>query len=124
MSTNDKQIGNKYTVLKFGHHCFFDPEGADRSRIREFCNLMFIMLLMLVLSANMTADLKRKKTIPTPLVIEKPVRSPMLPPMRFSWTSVLIFLSLSISSKVAVPKKISTNWSVEGGSSSPIDCYL
>ena len=49
-------------------------------------------------------DLKRKKTISTPLMMEKPVRSPMVPPMRLSWASVLIFLSLSMSSKVAVSK--------------------
>ena len=54
-------------------------------------------------------DLIKKKTISTPLMIEKPVRSPMVPPMRLSWASVLIFLSLSMSSNVAVPKKISTN---------------
>ena len=59
---------------------------------------------MLVVSAKMAADLMRKKTISTPLMMEKPVRSPMVPPMRLSWASVLIFLSLSMSSKVAVVK--------------------
>ena len=49
-------------------------------------------------------NLKRKKTISTPLMMENPVRSPMVPPMRLSWASVLIFLSLSMSSKVAVSK--------------------
>ena len=49
-------------------------------------------------------NLKRKKMISTPLMMEKPVRSPMVPPMRLSWASVLIFLSLSMSSKVAVSK--------------------
>ena len=49
-------------------------------------------------------NLIRKKTISIPLMIEKPVRSPMVPPMRLSWASVLIFLSLSMSSKVAVLK--------------------
>ena len=48
--------------------------------------------------------LKRKNIISTPLIMEKPVRSPMVPPMRLSWASVLIFLSLSMSSKVAVSK--------------------
>ena len=48
--------------------------------------------------------LMRKKTISTPLMIEKPVMSLMVPPMRLSWASVLIFLSLSMSSKVAVSK--------------------
>ena len=33
--------------------------------------------------------------ISTPLMMENPVRSPMVPPMRLSWASVLIFLSLS-----------------------------
>ena len=49
-------------------------------------------------------DLKMKKMISTPLMMEKPVRSPMVPPMRLSCASVLIFLSLSILSKVAVSK--------------------
>ena len=55
------------------------------------------------------ADLKIKKMISMPLMIENPVRRPMVPPMRLSWASVLIFLSLSMSSKVAVSKEISTN---------------
>ena len=59
-------------------------------------------------------DLRRKKTISTPLMMENPVRSPMVPPMRLSWASVLIFLSLSMSSKVAVSKKICTSWRVDG----------
>ena len=49
-------------------------------------------------------NLKRKKMISTPLMMENPVRSPMVPPIRLSWASVLIFLSLSILSKVAVSK--------------------
>ena len=48
--------------------------------------------------------LRRKKTTSAPLIMENPVRSPMVPPMRLSWASVLIFLSLSMSSKVAVSK--------------------
>ena len=56
------------------------------------------------LFVNVGNDLKRKKMISTPLMMEKPVRSPMVPPMRLSWASVLIFLSLSMSSKVAVSK--------------------
>ena len=47
-------------------------------------------------------NLKRKKMISMPLMMENPVRSPMVPPMRLSWASVLIFLSLSMLSKVAV----------------------
>ena len=47
-------------------------------------------------------NLKIKKMISMPLMMENPVRSPMVPPMRLSWASVLIFLSLSMSSKVAV----------------------
>ena len=49
-------------------------------------------------------DLKRKKTISMPLMMENPEKSPIVPPMRLSWASVLIFLSLSMSSKVAVSK--------------------
>ena len=49
-------------------------------------------------------NLKIKKMISIPLMMEKPVRSPMVPPMRLSWPSILIFLSLSMSSKVAVSK--------------------
>ena len=43
----------------------------------------------------------------------------MVPPMRLSWASVLIFLSLSMSSKVGVLKWICTIWRVEGCSSYP-----
>ena len=57
-----------------------------------------------VIFVNVRDDLKMKKMISTPLMMEKPVRSPMVPPMRLSWASVLIFLSLSMSSKVAVSK--------------------
>ena len=49
-------------------------------------------------------NLKIKKMISMPLMTENPVRSPMVPPMRLSWASVLIFLSFSMSSKVAVSK--------------------
>ena len=49
-------------------------------------------------------DLKRKKMISMPLMMENPVRRPMVPPMRLSWASVLIFFSLSMLSKVAVSK--------------------
>ena len=66
-----------------------------------------------------TTDLRRKKIISMPLIMEKPVRSPMVPPMRLSWASVLIFLSLLMSSKVAVLKKICTNCRVDEGSSFP-----
>ena len=64
-------------------------------------------------------NLKRKKIISMPLMMEKPVRSPMVPPMRLSWASNLIFLSLSISSKEALSKKISTTSKVDSGKSSP-----
>ena len=57
-----------------------------------------------VMTKSIENDLKRKKMISTPLIMEKPVRSPMVPPIRLSWASVLIFLSLSMSSKVAVSK--------------------
>ena len=49
-------------------------------------------------------NLKMKKMISMPLMMENPVRRPMVPPMRLSWASILIFLSLSMSSKVAVSK--------------------
>ena len=49
-------------------------------------------------------NLKIKKMISTPLMIENPLKSPMVPPMRLSWASVLIFSSLSMLSKVAVSK--------------------
>ena len=49
-------------------------------------------------------ELRKKKTTSTPLMMEKPVRNPMVPPMRLSWASTLIFLSLSMLSKVAVSK--------------------
>ena len=49
-------------------------------------------------------SLIRKKTISMPLIIENPVRSPMVPPTRLNWASNLIFWSRPISSKVAVSK--------------------
>ena len=44
--------------------------------------------------------------ISTALRMEKPVRSPMVPPMRPRAASVVIFTSFSTMSKVAVSKKI------------------
>ena len=49
-------------------------------------------------------NLKRKKIISMPLIIENPVKSPMVPPMRLIAVAKLTFASLSISSKVAVSK--------------------
>ena len=49
-------------------------------------------------------NLRRKKMISTPLMMENPVRSPMVSPIRLNWASALIFLSLSMLSKVAVSK--------------------
>ena len=73
-----------------------DPEGVNQPEEVS------------VIIANDEVDeknnLKRKKIISTPLMMENPVRSPMVPPMRLSWASILIFLSFSISSKVAVSK--------------------
>ena len=46
-------------------------------------------------------------------MMEKPVKRPMVPPMRLIWLVSLISLSLSISSKEAVSKKIWTNWRVD-----------
>ena len=70
--------------------------------------VFFLFRLMKRIIRKIVADdgvhLKRKKMISTPLMMEKPVRSPMVPPMRLSWASVLIFLSLSMLSKVAVSK--------------------
>ena len=105
-------------VLQFAPRCglnlsSFDSEGTEQPKKRR-----------LSLNTNIEVDLMRKKTISTPLMMEKPVRSPMVPPMRLNWASVLIFLSLSMLSKVAVSKKISTNWRVEGGSSSPEMCTV
>ena len=60
-----------------------------------------------------------KQIISTPLMIENPVRRPNVPPMRLNWASNLIFLSLSISSKEAVSKKIRTKFNLDSGNSSP-----
>ena len=48
-----------------------------------------------------------KYMISTPLSIENPVRSPIVPPMRLIWASMVNFLSRSISSQVAGTKQ---NW--------------
>ena len=61
-----------------------------------------------------------KKTISTPLMIENPVRRPIVPPMRLSCASTLTFLSRLMLSKVAVSKKIWTTSRVELTSSSPV----
>ena len=49
-----------------------------------------------------------KYKISTPLMIEKPVRSPMVPPTADSMSVNLAALSLVILSKVGVSKKILT----------------
>ena len=66
---------------------------------------MFDLLLEVIDDINDDeTPLKIKKMISMPLMMENPVRSPMVPPIRLSCASVLIFLSLSMSSKVAVSK--------------------
>ena len=72
-----------------------------------------------MLKVNKKIDLKRKKMISTPLMMEKPVNSPMVPPMRLSWASVLIFLSRSMLSKVDDSNLISTSWRVDWCCSDP-----
>ena len=57
------------------------------------------------------------------LMMENPVKSPMVPPTRLSWASNLIFLSFWMLSKVAVSKKMCTRWS-SASSSSPEMIYL
>ena len=52
--------------------------------------------------------------------MEKPVKRPMVPPMRLIWLVSLISLSLSTSSKEAVSKKIWTNFRVESSTSIPV----
>ena len=52
-------------------------------------------------------------------MIEKPVKSPMVPPMRLIWASNFTFLSSSMSSKVEVAKKIWISSKVDASSSSP-----
>ena len=53
---------------------------------------------------NELMNLRRNKMSSTPLMMENPVRGPMLPPMRLSCGSILLVLSLSMLSKVAVSK--------------------
>ena len=60
-----------------------------------------ISYLLVLKDAN---NLIKKKKSSIPLIIENPVRSPMVPPIRLSCPSNLIFVSRSISSNVAVSK--------------------
>ena len=92
-----------------------NPERADQPKRIEIIPWSRLGWLC----DNCCVDLKRKKMISIPLMMENPVRSPMVPPMRLSWASILIFLSLSMSSKVAVSKKICTSWRVDWGTISP-----
>ena len=92
---NLHQVVLKFCLHSRLHFILGKPEGANQSEK----NSNIIVVVMLV-----NHHLKKKKMISTPLMMEKPVRSPMVPPMRLSWASVLIFLSLSMSSKVAVSK--------------------
>ena len=50
-------------------------------------------------------------------MMKNPVRSPMVPPMRLSWASVLIFLSISKSSR---PRKAFLSSRLVGSAASPI----
>ena len=52
-------------------------------------------------------------------MIENPVRSPIVPPIKLTCPSTFTFLSFSMLSNVAVSKKIWTTRRVEVGSSSP-----
>ena len=93
--------------LSFGSRHNFSPsdlEGADQPEGKG-CRLNAIDdSVSYSKSKKKVHHLKIKKIISMPLMMENPVRRPMVPPMRLSWASVLIFLSFSILSKVAVSK--------------------
>ena len=100
------------TFFKFLPQIPGDPERADQpddiSRyIQDHLDVMKNAVCHFYKIENkiiIDINLKIKKMISMPLIMENPVRSPMVPPMRLSWASVLIFSSLSMSSKVAVSK--------------------
>ena len=57
-----------------------------------------------ILALNDVKNFRMKKTTSTPLMMENPVKSPIVPPMRLICASNLSLWSLSILSKVAVSK--------------------
>ena len=111
-------------VLKLVLGCWYyispaGPEGPGQPEEKDkIFSWEFIGRWILTYKYN----LKRKKRISTPLMMENPVRSPIVPPIRLNWAPILIFLSLSMLSKVAVSKQIWTSWRVDFTSSSPVNC--
>ena len=100
-------------MISFLHHVFVSDTTPFLLVLNELTSLEkigFILNHTYHYNANnfirfgSYVHLKRNKMTSMPLMIENPVRRPMVPPMRLSWASVLIFLSLSMSSKVAVSK--------------------
>ena len=88
----------KLSLCSWGNFTPGTPERADQSEE----NVLLIKSLLML--NQLLYHLKKKKIISMPLMMENPVRSPMVPPMRLSCASNLIFWSRSISSKVAVSK--------------------
>ena len=80
------------------------PPVGPNSQLKPFSFVWRFPLSYQAWSICDVINLKRKKMISTPLMMENPVSSPMVPPIRLSWASILIFLSFSMSSKVAVSK--------------------
>ena len=63
---------------------------------------------ILYFAAKIGMEFLRKKRISTPLMMENPVRSPMVPPIADNMSTNLAALSLVILSNVGVSKKILT----------------
>ena len=67
-----------------------------------WCIVFFFNIFFLKLLKYPSAILAAKYTISTPLMIENPVRSPIVPPIADNWSTNLAALSLVILSKVGV----------------------
>ena len=109
LSSNFVQERIRQTYIRFGtfkhnslfvHECSTHSFTSNCTRIRVKSLYIFLAFPAMVLKKKLIA----KYTISMPLMMENPDRSPMVPPIRLSWASVLILLSLSILSKVAVSK--------------------
>ena len=73
----------------------------------RFCDNEHVIFksALVILKDLMSLNLTKRKIISMQLIIENPVRRPMVHPIRLSWASSLIFLSLAISSMVVVSKR-------------------
>ena len=94
MELTQSHIYYKYWLFNFRARPIFDQSSG----------LQIFMSSAYILAPNDAKNFRMKKTTSTPLMMENPVKSPIVPPMRLICASNLSLWSFSMLSKVAVSK--------------------